>query len=321
MGELYYSWRKQSRPCTLSFTTFNFECPRQQMPSCRRWFQWWKTGRSFWSHPRHWQPRSQARGSRYEGDSSLHKSHQGIRHRCCCTWHRYTGSLGCILSFNAMPADLDEGRYSNAKEVRLCPWHNRTSTNGSTHLRNASRVPCPNREWHNLVHRRTYKKTCWGVFVQHPDLLRGLGVGPVLSDHVLQDAESFFCKIYGANNADDIDEVRASMFVRGMTIERLPPTRDALYLHIRRSHYQTLVWRQAHLQYPILPQPEIMGWKMEGHYLVPKLTSLPPVPDACQELITCTCTTGCKTARCGCKPNPCTASCKCRRSSDTCMNQ
>ena len=72
------------------------------MYSCRRWFQWWKTGRSFWSHPRHWQPRSQARGSSYEGDSSLHKSHQGIRHRCRCTWHRYTGSLDCILSFNAM---------------------------------------------------------------------------------------------------------------------------------------------------------------------------------------------------------------------------
>ena len=111
------------------------------------------------------------------------------------------------------------------------------------------------------------------------------------------------------------------MFVKGMTIERLPPTRDALYLHIRRSHYQTLVWRQAHLQYPILPQPEILGWKMEGHYLVPKLTSLPPVPEACQELITCMCSTGCKTARCGCKHNPCTASCKCRKSRDTCMNQ
>ena len=33
------------------------------------------------------------------------------------------------------------------------------------------------------------KKTCWGVFVQHPDLLRGLGVGPVLSDRIQQDAE------------------------------------------------------------------------------------------------------------------------------------
>ena len=83
---------------------------------------------------------------------------------------------------------------------------------------------------------------------------------------------------------------------------------------------RSLVWRQAHLQYPVLPPPEHMGWKMEDNVLVPKLMSLPAVPDACEELVTCGCTTGCKTARCGCKPNPCTASCQCRKSSDRCMN-
>ena len=164
------------------------------------------------------------------------------------------------------------------------------------------------------------KKTCWDVFLQLNCLLNGLGADTVLTDHPVQAAEVFFCKVYGAMNADNVNEVRSSMFVKDMSIERLPPTRDSLYFHIQRSHYQALVWRQAHLQHPVLPPPETMGWKMEGTSLIPQLSSLLPIPDACEELITFTCTTGCKTARCSCKPNPCIASCKCRKSSDTCMN-
>ncbi|ROL42251.1 hypothetical protein DPX16_23699 [Anabarilius grahami] len=87
----------------------------------------------------------------------------------------------------------------------------------------------------------------------------------------------------GQQDADNINEVRASMFVKGMTTERLPPTRDALYFHIQCSHFQALVWRQAHLQQPVLPPLETMGWKTEGNSLIPQLMSLPPVPDACEE--------------------------------------
>lgn len=166
-----------------------------------------------------------------------------------------------------------------------------------------------------------HTKTCRDVFVQHHHLLKGLGEGPELSDHTIQNVEEFVCKLYGATDAEHINAVRASMFVKGMTIERLPPTRDAFYLHIQCSHFQTVVWSQANLQQPVLPPPETAGWKMEEQALVPQLMSLPPVPDACEEFISCACSTGCKTGRCGCKPNPCTASCKCRRSSNTCMNQ
>lgn len=165
------------------------------------------------------------------------------------------------------------------------------------------------------------KKSCWDVFVQHHHLLKGLGEGPELSEHTIQNVEQFVCKLYGAMDADHINDVRASMLVRGMTIERLPPTRDALYFHIQRSHFQALVWNQANLQKPVLPPPETMGWKMEENLLVPQLMSLPPVPEVCEEFISCACSTGCKTGRCGCKPNPCTASCKCRMSNSTCMNQ
>ena len=167
------------------------------------------------------------------------------------------------------------------------------------------------------------KKSCWKVFKEHHHLLRGLGDSPALCDQTIQDVEAFFCKIYSASDAASINEVRASMFVKGHTIERLPPTRDALLFHIKRSHYQTLVWRQAHLQHPVLPPPETMGWKVTDESLVPELASLPPVPDACEELLSCACTTGCRTARCKCRRShySCVASCKCRKDSDTCNNE
>lgn len=75
------------------------------------------------------------------------------------------------------------------------------------------------------------------MFRQHSHLLKGLGEGPELSDSTIMDAEVFFCKLYGANNTNNISEVRLGMFVKGMTIERLPPTRDALKFHIRRVRF------------------------------------------------------------------------------------
>lgn len=88
-------------------------------------------------------------------------------------------------------------------------------------------------------------------------------------------------------------------------LQRLPPTGDALSFHIQRAHYQTAVWRQANEQYPDLPEPETMGWRMEGASLVPTLMFLPPVPDSCMELITCNCAKRCMSARCKCKNPTC----------------
>jgi len=166
------------------------------------------------------------------------------------------------------------------------------------------------------------KKTCWEVFKVHHNLLRGIGNIPVLTDQTIKDAEEFVCKIYGAAAASSTNEVRVSMFVKGVTNDKLPPTSDALLYHIKRSHYQALVWRQAHVQYPVLPPPETMGWKMEENSLIPELSSLPPVPKACEELTSCTCSTGCRTKLCSCKKTkiPCIASCICKTSGEPCRN-
>ena len=165
------------------------------------------------------------------------------------------------------------------------------------------------------------KKTCWKVFLQHHNLLKDLGDGE-LKPETAKAAELFICRLYTVPNADTVDKARSQMFVKTHVPEALPPTSDALSLHIKRAHYQAAVWRQSHKQYPDLPRPEEMGWQMENNTLVPVLMTLPPVPESCMELISCSCTTKCMTVRCKCRKSRlcCTAACKCRTPDDVCYN-
>ena len=80
------------------------------------------------------------------------------------------------------------------------------------------------------------KKACWKIFKVHHNYLRGLGNIPVLTDQTIKDAEEFVCKIYGPAAASSTNDVRVSMFVKGVTNDKLPPTSDALLYHIKRSH-------------------------------------------------------------------------------------
>ncbi len=119
------------------------------------------------------------------------------------------------------------------------------------------------------------------------------------------------------------DEARAVLFNKSRSPESLPPTSDALHFHIRRAHYQTVVWRQAHSSHPNIPNPEGLGWRVEETTVKPELMSLTPVPDSCREIITCNCKTGCKTLRCNCKKLNlhCTRGCACKDSEQLCQNE
>ena len=165
------------------------------------------------------------------------------------------------------------------------------------------------------------KKSARKVFKKHSELLRNLGEGE-LSEPTVRDAERFFCRLYNLQNVDTVDKARPLLFVRSYTPEKLPPTRDALYCHIKRSHYQAAVWRQAHVKIPELPAPESMGWAVQDGGLVPVLMTLPAVPKSCIELVSCGCATRCRTMRCKCRKLklPCTAQCKCKDDEEGCLN-
>jgi hypothetical protein len=112
------------------------------------------------------------------------------------------------------------------------------------------------------------------VFKQHHELLKNLGSGdltqpPCLTEDTVSDAEQFVCQLYGVHDANSVDKARAVLFMKSHTPETLPPTRDVLMFHLKRPHNQATLCRQAHLNYPVLPSPQSMGWKNEDGKLAP----------------------------------------------------
>ena len=77
-------------------------------------------------------------------------------------------------------------------------------------------------------------------------LLRNLGNGD-LDNLTMTFAEKFTCRVYNVADAESCNEARATLFSRGRLPEALPPTSDALQLHIRRAHFQAMIWKQAQL--------------------------------------------------------------------------
>ena len=92
--------------------------------------------------------------------------------------------------------------------------------------------------------------------------------------------------------------------------------------HIFRSHYQASIWNQTHLQHPDLPPVTGMGgMNLEGQ-LMPRLLSLPPIPNACKAITCCGCTRGCINQLCRCRKNrmDCIEACYYRKLGVSCLN-
>jgi hypothetical protein len=162
------------------------------------------------------------------------------------------------------------------------------------------------------------KKSAWKVFSHMPHLLLQLGVAHSPGARVLAKAEEFVCRLYDPTSATkSIHTQRCSQFRKGKGIlDNLPPTQDALLLHIRRAHYQALVWRNSTVANPELPNPQTSGWCMEQDKLLPVLMTKKGLSAECVDIMTCGCPeTGrhCQTFQCKCKRSKlkCTGACKC----------
>ena len=69
------------------------------------------------------------------------------------------------------------------------------------------------------------KKSCWSLYLQHPELLNGIG-----RDGPLGSVEEFVCMLYKApNSTGGCDQARHDLFQNGKkAIEMLPPTSEVL---------------------------------------------------------------------------------------------
>jgi hypothetical protein len=147
-----------------------------------------------------------------------------------------------------------------------------------------------------------------------------------MTENMLQDTETIICQMYGAAGASlkTAYETRYWMFCQEcQKSESLPPTTDSLHTHIKRSNYQTYIWRK--LLHPMLnlPDPTSHGWEMaDAGALQPQLMSKPAAPTVLVELVMCKCRkSACKSNRCSCKVNDlvCTEGCVCM-GGDVCQN-
>lgn len=168
------------------------------------------------------------------------------------------------------------------------------------------------------------KKAAWKIFCEVPHLLSQLGVAHVPSDEVCEKAEEFVCRLYNPKgNAKKIQALRCSQFRKvGKKPENMPPTEDALHQHILRAHHQALVWRNANVPNPGIPNPTTSGWYLEDSQLMPRLMTKEGLTAECVKIATCACISKCRpclTGRCKCKKNGlrCTLACKC---ADLCRN-
>ena len=78
------------------------------------------------------------------------------------------------------------------------------------------------------------KKTAWHIFISNPNLLKDIGKGR-LDERILSGVEIFIVRLYSpTSTCSSVNELCDAMFKK-KNPEALPPTKDALNLHVKRS--------------------------------------------------------------------------------------
>ena len=108
----------------------------------------------------------------------------------------------------------------------------------------------------------------------------------------------------------EINDTRKKMFLtKGVSFDKLPPTKDALYHKILRVIYQCMIWSNSLVREPELPPVESWGWKISDRTLSFIWSSLPDVIKGCWDTF----------VKCKCKIS-CTKKCSCRKAGEICTS-
>ena len=109
----------------------------------------------------------------------------------------------------------------------------------------------------------------------------------------------------------EINDARKKMFLsKGVSFDKLPPTRDALYFKILRVMYQCMIWTNALVKEPELPPVQKFGWHSSEGTLSFIWSSLPDVVKGCWDAF----------VKCNCKKSQCTKNCSCRKAGEVCTS-
>lgn len=136
-----------------------------------------------------------------------------------------------------------------------------------------------------------------------------------ISSNLREVVKKFVCRLYSNESITDdinVDLVRMRVFChKTRDVERIPPTSDALELHLQRSVFQASIWTTAHEPLAPLRNPTDHGWMEKGDKLVPVWMTLPLAKDVFDLDVKCTCTKSCSSCKCKKANLNCTRLCKC----------
>jgi hypothetical protein len=165
------------------------------------------------------------------------------------------------------------------------------------------------------------KKTAWDVWISYPNVtkafMRLCSLGnDGIDDETFAILERFIVIMYDrACDALDVNSARKQLFTKkSRAFDSLPPTRDALLQHIKRTVHQSVhVWGQCFNKQPLIPNSGLWGWVRDTDKWVPLWMTIPEISKICTALIRCKCKKGCTVSRCKCvKANLlCTSLCQC----------
>ena len=134
---------------------------------------------------------------------------------------------------------------------------------------------------------------------------------------VKETLEWLVCLLYQVKLKIDVNEAKYKLFTKKEkppSPQYLSPTKNALYLHIKRANYQSQKWKKALDNHLHLPHRLEHEWTDIDGSLAVQWRYLKPVPDSILEFVSCSSKKSeCATNHCSCAAVnlPCTNLCCC----------
>ena len=165
------------------------------------------------------------------------------------------------------------------------------------------------------------KKLAWQAWQAHEEAtetLQHLASQPFQhldpeSDH-FKKIERLIVVLYDRTSPlTSVNETREDLFCRkSRSVERIPPTQNALLQHIQRAVHQAGIWTTCTHAQQVVPSPQAFGWTKESTSWTPVWITIPEVSKACSQLIKCSCKGNCSNCKCGKANLVCSPLCNCK---------
>ena len=96
-----------------------------------------------------------------------------------------------------------------------------------------------------------------------------------------------------------INDTKRQLFChKNRTMDKLPPTNDAVLQHVRRAVYQAGIWTTSTQTQLVIPSPHDFTWAKILDSWVPGWVTISEASRACRELINCSCKGNCSICQC-----------------------